>query len=111
MIQDDDRKRALLDQLTDDDLLNELRSRKRLFRLEAETIAPESAVRSGYPLTEQILNTFRQIGHEVGRRASAGLPVPGCKEDSVKGDGVTRSPYETGRRYTAVLNFVVGPNQ
>jgi hypothetical protein len=103
---DEFEKSMMLENLSDDDLLTELQRRGRLSRAEEFLVVPERNC-ADYPEAEQILSCFKSIGHDIGRKAGHGMKLPGCVMETVKGDGTNIPNHVGGRRYTAVLNFVV----
>lgn len=104
------KKRAFLEKvffdISDDELIAELMSRKRLVSVHCKTICPEQA--SGvYPEEHQIEKTFTELGFEVAKKVNCGMKISGCKMEQVRGDDISISRYDRGRQYTAVLSFLV----
>ncbi len=91
-------------------LLLELRARKRLARVEYQTIAPSHAVRTGYPFEHQLRSTFTELGYWLAKKHQEGWTSTGFKTengnfvdflDGGNGDGGDRKIYMP-------LNYVVG---
>ena len=110
----DNHKEKLLGQLSDEDLLLELRRRKRLARLQAEYIV--EGWRREYnavPPKEYILpQLMKQIAHEIGVHLSTGhTKVPGMKIEEGHFEIPERprmGDYHTkDLRYFIPFNFVV----
>lgn len=90
---------------SDDDLLLELRRRGRIGRVDYHTIAPSYAVQAGYPLEEQLIETYRHLGNALLRKAH---PMPGFKNEN--GNFLDAFPYPASakdRKVTVVLNFIL----
>lgn len=110
----DREKEELLSRLTDDDLLLELRRRKRLARIQAERVIEGWRINYGHcPPKEYILTELmKQMAYDIGMRISVGeIKVPGMKieEGHFEIPGMPRREQSTRKdlRYFIPFNFVV----
>lgn len=91
---------------TDDELLNELRRRGRLARIDADEVVPDRYVKAGYPIERQIRASWANVALEAARLHVSGTSVPtGAKIENVESNG--HPFWEKGRRTSFTLNYVV----
>jgi len=111
----DREKEELLSRLTDDDLLLELRRRKRLARIQTERVIEGWRIDYGnFPPKEYILiEMMKQMAYDIGMRISVGeIKVPGMKIEEgrfeIPGKPRMDGDYTTpDLRYRIPFNFVV----
>ena len=110
----DNVKEHLLSQLTDEDLLLELRRRKRLARVQAEWVIDgwRRAIDAAPPKEYILPQLMKQMAHEIGVHLATGhTKIPGMKieEGHFETPGITRmEQYHTkDLRYYIPFNFVV----
>lgn len=99
---------AAMKQLSDDDLLLELRRRGVLVRVTANTIVPGRIVQQGYPMEEQIRKTYQVLGDELAKYHAMGLHPRGCKWSEGFFDPMGRSflGAPKDRQLELVFNYV-----
>lgn len=103
-------KEQELKKFTDDDLLLELRRRKRLARVEADHVISGMHREFGHePPRDYILpRMMREAGYEVGTRLLRGeFKIPGMKEEEGYFDDRPRYLGKKDFRYFIPFNFVV----
>lgn len=110
----DNVKENLLSQLTDEDLLLELRRRKRLARVQAEYIVEgwRRVMGDAAPKEYILPQLMKQIAHEIGVHLSTGhTKIPGMKIEEghfeIPGRSHMRDYHTKDLRYYIPFNFVV----
>lgn len=110
----DNHKEKLLGQLSDEDLLLELRRRKRIGRVQVEQVIEGYRREFGSepPREYMISQLMKEAGHEVGRQIlSHGVKIPGMKIEEghfeIPGMPSMREYHTKDLRYYIPLNFVV----
>lgn len=105
----DPRLVRLQGEYTDEELLLELRRRGRIARVDAHTITPGRYVSEGFPMEEQVRDTYRQAAQTLAELHLLGKHGPGCKWEEGHFEGTSRtfigSPKD--RKLTVVVNYIV----
>ena len=100
----------LFKDVTDTDLLLELRRRGRIGRVDYHLVVPSYAVAQGYPVEDQIRHCYKGLGNALGVKLNGEITLPGSKVEYGRFDDFPGcgDPHQRDRKVTLVVNYITG---